>query len=113
MGLSSIIIKDGVDGTVTNVAVAQGGAGSLELMPATLNRRHRVKGLMLTLGADGTIKFRSNGIDLTGPMDWSAKGGAVEVDLASLIVGFTSQNLEILTTGGPANGVVSVATEAP
>jgi hypothetical protein len=111
MGASAVIVKSEQNQTEANVSLAQAGAGSTVLATAVLGRRHRVAGLFFTMTADGTVKFTSGGVDLTGPMDISAKGGMVEVDLASLIVGAKNQDITIVSTGGGVNGVVKIVTE--
>ena len=113
MGLSGVIVKSEQNQTELNYVLAQGAAGTTEIAPATLGRRHRVVGMFFTVSADATVKFRSGGADLTGPMKIGDSGGMVETDLASLVVGTLNNNLEIVTTGGAANGVVKVVTEAP
>jgi hypothetical protein len=113
MGLSGVIIKDSPDGVVTNVALAQGAPGTTVLASAVLGRRHRIAGMFFTVTADATVKFTSGGVDLTGAMPMVAKGGMVEVDLGSLVVGQLNQDISIVTTGGAANGSVKIVTEAP
>lgn len=114
MGSSQVIIREDPNTVKTNVPISQGTSpGLLELMPATLMRRHRLTGIVVTLSADGTIKFRSAGVDLTGPMDFAGKGGWSERDLGDIISSFLSGNFEIVTTGGGANGSAQFETEAP
>jgi hypothetical protein len=63
--------------TLTFISVNQGGAGVLELAAASVSNKHKVMGCVLTLSADGTLKFHDAVGDLTGPMDIAAKGGFV------------------------------------
>ena len=111
MGASAIIVKDDPNDVELNVPLAQSVAGTTQLAPATLGRRHKVVGVFFTMTADGTVKFTSGGVDLTGPMNMGAMGGMVEVDLGALVVGAKNQDISIVTTGGGANGVVKIVTE--
>lgn len=113
MGLSAVIVRDDPSDQETNVALAQGAPATTVLAAAVLGRRHRIAGMFFTMSADGTVKFTSGGVDLTGPMNFSAQGGMVEVDLGSLVVGQLNQDISIVTTGGAANGSVKIVTEAP
>lgn len=114
MGGSSVIVREDPQAAITNVPVAQGSTpGTFTIKTATLGRRHKIVGFLLTMNADGTLKFRSGGVDLTGAMDFISKGGAVERDLGSLIVGTLNNDIDLVTVGGGVNGVVQVETEAP
>lgn len=111
MGRSAVDV-DYDDRGVTRVPVAQGAPGTTLLASAQLGKRHSVVGALLTLSADGTLKFTGSA-DLTGPMDIAAKGGfAVPRDAAGLIQAAPNTDLSIVTSGGGANGVVAVLTEA-
>ncbi len=110
----SSVFSDFDDRNVTRVSVNQGAAGTTVLMPAQLGMRHSVIGALLTLSADGTLKFVGGvaGADLTGPLDIAQKGGfSVPRDQAGLIKGAANQDLSLVTTGGAAHGVVAVLTE--
>ena len=95
-----------------HVSVAQGGAGTTQIAAAAAGKRHKLVGCVLTLSADGTIKFLDGGADLTGAMDIVAKGGFVlptnNLPYAQAAV---NSALSITTTGGAAKGVVTIRTE--
>lgn len=107
----SVVLADFDERGVTRVPVNQGAAGTTVLMAAQLGKRHSVVGALLTLNADGTLKFTGAG-DLTGPMDIAQKGGfAVPRDSAGLIKADVNADLSLVTSGGAAHGVVAVLTE--
>lgn len=99
--------------TVTSVAVAQGAAGTTVLAAASAANKHKVIGVLLTLSADGTVKFTDGVADLTGPMDVAAKGGfVIPASLMAMIeTGAINRALNLVTTGGLANGIVRIVTE--
>jgi hypothetical protein len=68
---------------------------------------------VLTLSADGTLKFLDGAGDLTGAMDIAVKGGFV-LPTSAYPYQQTAVNsaLSITTTGGTAKGVVVILTEA-
>ena len=114
MGSSRIIVSEDPNTLKTNVPLAQGGTpGTTQLMAPVLGRRHRLTGIVVAMSADGTVKFTSGGVDLTGPMDFAGKGGWSERDLGDIVTGALNQDISIVTTGGGANGSVQFETEAP
>jgi hypothetical protein len=71
-----------IDGgrTVTNLAVAQGAAGSTDLVAAVAGMRIVVVAAVLIADGAGTLKFQSGGAtDLTGPMKLADTGGFVAI----------------------------------
>jgi hypothetical protein len=94
------------------VSVQQAGAGTTLLAAALEGRRHKVMGCVLTLSADGSIKFADGSGDITGAMDVAAKGGFV---LATTLYPYTQTGLgsllNLVTSGGAARGVVVLLTE--
>lgn len=85
------------------------GVGTVEVMPAVLGCRLAVVGGLLTLSADGTLRFASDSGDLTGAWDVAAKGGfAIPQDDVPLVVAPEGETLQIITTDGQVNGVVLV-----
>lgn len=93
------------------VSVAQGAAGTTLLLSGVSGKRHKVVGVVLTLSADGTVKFTGTS-DLTGAMDIVAKGGFVlPTNNLPYIQAASGADLSIVTTGGAAKGMVAVRTE--
>lgn len=94
--------------TISQVAVAQGGAGSTDLVAAAPGLKIYVVGYVLTMSAAGTYKFQENAAtDLTGAMDIALAGGEVvfgqgdQVILATLTAGV---KLNLVSTVGLAKG---------
>lgn len=97
---------------LTHVAVNQTVAGTTQLAAAVSGRRHKVVGAVLTLSADGTLKFLDGAGDLTGPMDVAQRGGFVlPTNNLPYFQATTNSALSITTTGGAARGVVTISTE--
>lgn len=98
---------------VLRVIVAQGAAGTTQLLAASAGNRHKVVGVLLTLSAAGTLKFTDGSGDLTGPMDLPANGGFVWPCSGNwpLLQTATNSALSIVTTAGKANGVILYFTE--
>lgn len=98
---------------VSFVPVAQGGAGTAVLKAASTDNKHKVLGALLVINADGTVKFNDGSADLTGPVDAGQRGGFVLP--AGLFpyteTGAVNRPLNLITTGGAANGCVVVLTE--
>lgn len=99
------------DPRLSRVIVNQVGAGTTLLKAAQLNKRHQIVGAILTLSADGTLKFQSAANDLCGPMDIAAKGGFVYDSDSPFYPGNLNEDLNLATTLGAARGVVLVLTE--
>jgi len=94
-----------------HISVNQGAAGTTVLASASSGKRHKVVGCVLTLSADGTVKFTDSG-DLTGPMDVVAKGGFVlPTTNYPYVQGAAGSALNLVTTAGAARGVVTIRTE--
>jgi hypothetical protein len=101
---------------VTRVPVAQGGPGSTILLAAVAGKRHYMIGGWLTLSADGSIKWTGSvSGDLTGAMDWLGKGGIAipegETLETAVVRSGVNEDLNLVTTGGAARGVVLIYTE--
>lgn len=109
---SRVSVAHVADQRVSRIVVNQGGAGSVTLKAAQLNKRHKLIGAILTLSADGTLKFQSAANDLCGPMDIASKGGFVYDSDSSFFECNANEDLNLVTTGGAAKGVVLVLTEA-
>jgi hypothetical protein len=94
------------------VAVNQSGAGTLVLAAAQLGKRHRLVGAILTMPANGTIKFAgSTSGDLTGPFDVAQYGGFVYDSDVPFIQAGLNEDLQLITTGGGAHGIALVVPE--
>lgn len=99
--------------TLTRIPVAQGAAGTTQLLAASPGNKHKVVGGLLTMGAAGSLKFIDGVGDLTGPLDLGANSGFIIVNNPAFPLIETAVNsaLSIVTTAGKANGVVIVVTE--
>mgnify|MGYP000857457830 CR=1 FL=1 len=101
----------GKQASITYVPVAQGAAGTTQLIAASPGRRHKILGAVIVLDAAGSVKF-SDGSDITGPMSMDANGGFVwpagNFPYTQTAVGSA---LSIVSVTGKANGVVTVLTE--
>lgn len=95
----------------SRVVVNQGAAGSTTLKSAVLGKSHKVVGAILTLAANGTIKFQSAANDLSGAFDVAQYGGFVFDSDAPFFLCNANEDLVLTTTGGAAHGVVLVVTE--
>lgn len=95
------------------ISVAQVSAGSTQLAAADAGNKHKVLGCILTLDADGTLKFKDSSGDLTGAMPIGQRGGFVLPAglFPYLQTGAVDRSLSIETTGGAAKGSVVVLTE--
>lgn len=100
--------------TITYVPIAQGAPGTTTLVAASVDNKHKLMGVILTLSAAGTIKFTDGAGDLTGAMSLGASGGFVIPTgaLPLLETSTTNTALNIVTTGGNASGVAAILTEA-
>ena len=99
--------------TVLSFVLNQGAAGTTQIAAASPSNKHKVVGAVVTLSADGTIKFTDGVGDLTGPMDVAAKSGFVIPDniLVALETSIVNTTLSIVTTGGAARGIIRYLTE--
>ena len=99
--------------TVTYVPVAQGAAGTTQLVAASAGNRHKIVGALLTITLAGTVKFIDGSGDLTGAMTTAAAGGFVWATdpRFPLIVTAVNSALSLVTTLGAAAGVVLIVTE--
>jgi hypothetical protein len=112
MGTSRVQIATDERG-VSRPLVNQSVPATTVLASAVLGKKHRLASALLTLSADGTIQFAgSTSGPLTGPMDIAAKGGFRAEDLGDIVQTAPGEDLQIITTGGAARGVVRVVTEA-
>lgn len=91
---------------ISTVPIAQGGAGTTELVPALVGRRICVTSYVVVMSAAGTLKFTSGGSDKTGAMDLATNGGLVVCsdEETPVLVGAQGGALEIVTTVGAAKG---------
>jgi hypothetical protein len=112
MGASQVTVtRGGNDPGLSRVVVNQAGPGTTLLIGAVANKRHKIVGALLTLSADGTLKFQSAANDLCGPLDIAAKGGFSHDSAAPFFECNLTEDLNITTAGGAARGVVLVKTE--
>jgi len=92
--------------------VNQSAAGTDVLIAAVANKRHKIVQAVLTMTADGTLQFESQGAGaLCGPMNVAAMGGFVYESDSNLYQTALGEALRIITTGGAARGAVLVVTE--
>lgn len=98
---------------VSFVSVAQGAPGTTVLKTADASNKHKVLGGFLLMSADGTFKFNDGTSDLSGPADAGQRGGFVLP--AGLFpytqTGAINRPLNLITTGGNANGCLVILTE--
>lgn len=112
MGESTVAIREARERNGVKALVNQAVAGSVTLATAVLGKRHRVSAALLTLSADGSLKFAGSvSGDLTGPMDIAAKGGFAFSGIGDLVETAPSEDLQLISTGGAARGVVKIVTE--
>jgi hypothetical protein len=96
-----------------HVVITQGAAGAINgLVAGKTSRRIVVYGMQFTLGAIGTAKFQSNATDITGAFDIDVRGGLVcpPVD-RPIFECQPGEDLNMVTTGGAAKGVLQYAYE--
>jgi hypothetical protein len=92
---------------MTTVPIAQGAAGTTEIVPASTGRTIVVVSYVLILDAAGTWRFETGSRALSGDMPADAKGGAAATGgnaSAPLMVGDKGGNLEVVSSGGKALG---------
>src|SRR5689334_10542358 len=112
MGVSQVGIKRSInDPNLSRIPVNQSVAGPTTLKAAQLNKRHRLVGAILTMSANGTMKFVSGSTDMSGPMDVAQYGGFVHDTDAPFFECNANEDLILVTTGGAARGVALVHTE--
>lgn len=101
-----------LDSDRTYIPVNQASAGTTVLAVASPGNKHKIVGAVLSITADGSIKFSDGSGDLVGPSPISATGGFV---MPTSIIPYqkTAVNsaLNLVTTGGAARGVVIIQTE--
>lgn len=100
--------------TVNRYVLSQVGTpGTATIAAADGTKAHKIVGVMLTLSANGTVKFTAAGADITGAMDTAQYGGFVMPPSVSFpwIKTAVNEALAIVTTGGGANGVILYVTE--
>lgn len=97
--------------TITQIAIAQGGAGTTDLIAAPgTGLKIYVTGFVLVLTALGTAKFTegTGPTDLTGAMEFVDSGGMVVIgpgqDTPVLQTNTANSKLSIVSTGGGATG---------
>jgi len=101
--------------TVLRAVVNQGAAGTTLIAAASGGNKHKVVGVILTISADGTLKFNGGTSgDLSGPMDLKAGAGFVIPNLPECPFweSIANETLNIITTGGAARGTILYVTEA-
>lgn len=99
---------------IRHVAVNQGGAaGTTVLVTADSGGRLiKVVSYIIVLSADGTLRFDSDAVPMTGAMTISAKGGVVApAGKHPYLATGPGEELRITTTGGGANGHLSYVVE--
>lgn len=112
MGTSHVhISRGGNDPNVSRIVVNQGGPATTLLFAAVANRRHKIIGALLTLSADGTLEFKSGSNSMNGPFDIAAKGGFSHESDAPFFECNLTEDLNLVSTGGAARGVVLIVTE--
>lgn len=95
------------------VPIAQGAAGTTQLLAADATKIHKLIGIIITMSAGGTLKFIDSSGDLSGPMDVSATGGFIQPPQKNPIVqtGAVNRSISIVTTLGKANGTAILVSE--
>lgn len=83
--------------------IAQGGAGTTEIVAAVPGYRIRVTGYTAVMAAAGTFKF-SDGSDKTGAMTCATNGG---VSSRTPFICAVGTALSLISTVGACNGHVS------
>ena len=93
--------------------IAQGAAGTTQLVAADTTRRIKVVSYAFTMSLAGTAKF-TGAADLTGAMTLATNGGVSAISGQFDWMFQTSVNaaLSIVTTVGAANGHMSYFLEA-
>jgi hypothetical protein len=99
--------------SVLHLSVAQGAAGSTDLVAAPTGKNERVflKSIVLMVSAAGTLKFTegTSPTDISGAMDIEIRSGFVvmgSTDDPVLWTPTAKAKLSIVTTGGAAKGWV-------
>ena len=100
--------------TLLFAAIAQGGAGTTQLVAADATKKIKVANYVFVMSATGTAKFISGAGDLTGAMPIVANGGVSAPGQTSSHWFETPTNsaLSIVTTTGAATGHISYFLEA-
>lgn len=99
---------------LNDAVVAQGVAGTTTVVAAVAGKSICVEQCALVLGAAGTAKFQSAAVDITGAFSLAANGGLVlpaAVGRGRWFKTAPGAALNLVTTGGAANGVLSYHLE--
>lgn len=103
--------------TITQIPVAQGAAGSTDLVAAPgAGLKIYVVNIVLIMTAGGTLKFQENAAtDLTGAMALATNGGIVDLgDGREPVLQTNTANLKLnlVTTTGAAQGWIRYFIDA-
>lgn len=101
--------------TLQFATIAQGAAGTTELVAAVGGQRIKVVSYVFVMSLAGTAKFRSGAsTDMSGAMDIAINGGVSSVSNVAtpLMQTVSGEALNIVTTTGAARGHISFFTEA-
>lgn len=95
--------------TCTQIAITQGGAGTLDLVAAAAGVKIYVVTLVVAMSAAGTLKFTegTGPTDLTGAIDVATAGGFVVLGAGDTVVLQTNtanSKLSLVSTVGAAKG---------
>lgn len=100
------------DTPLTYVPIAQGAAGTTQLMAATAGKRSKLMGLLITISVTGTVKFIDGAGDLTGAMNLVA-GTPLFVPAGAFPIaqGAINSALSLVSTTGAVQGVAAILVE--
>ena len=100
--------------TLLYVAIAQGAAGTTQLVAADATKKIKVVSYVLVMSLGGSAKFLDSAADLTGAMVLVTSGGVSAISRASSPLFETGVNkaLSITTVTGAAQGHLSYFLEA-
>lgn len=103
-----------VTGTVSHVAVSQGGAGTTAVVAAPgAGLRVVLHGALLVMDLAGTAKFQSAATDLTGAMSLATSSPlGVALDSDCVLRCAANEALNLTTATGAAKGVVWYSVES-
>ncbi len=110
----TIGLPTGQGKTLLFVAIAQGAAGTTQLVAANATKKIKVCSYTFIMSLAGTVKFADGAADLTGAMPIVASGGVSANGQTSSHLFETAVNsaLSIVTTVGAATGHLSYFLEA-
>lgn len=96
------------------VPIAQGAAGTTQLIAADAAKYHKVIGVLLTISATGTLKFIDSSGDLTGALDVSSTGGFIMLPSKNPLcqTGAVNRSISLVSTVGSLKGIVILVSEA-